>query len=178
MLFLRILGTIGMFIAVGLTLTAMIGMLNAKKTETLRIWANFAVKVDGLLPFSVIIIFLPALYLVMNAWDWNLAWINGPLAALIVISFMGPAINLRRLKLALKAANEEKSSTPSNHLMQIVRDRLLWTSCFTMSMIAVAIVFLMTVKPALIGTIIAFAAAILLGYIIPSIILKKVPSNI
>jgi len=62
-----------MFIAVGLTITAMIAMLYAKKTDTLRIWASLAVKVDGLLPFSVIIIFLPALYLVITAWSWHVA---------------------------------------------------------------------------------------------------------
>ena len=53
MLFLHIIGTVIMFIAVGLTIT---GMLYSKKTETLRVWASLAVKADGLLPFSVIII--------------------------------------------------------------------------------------------------------------------------
>ena len=33
MLFFHILGTVVMFVAVGITLTAMIGMLHAKKTE-------------------------------------------------------------------------------------------------------------------------------------------------
>ena len=71
MLFLHIIGTVVMFIAVGLTITAMIAMLHSKKTETLRIWAALAVKMDGLLPFSVILIFLPALYLVITTWGWQ-----------------------------------------------------------------------------------------------------------
>lgn len=114
-----------MFIAVGLTITAMVAMLYSKKTETLRVWAALAVKVDGLLPFSVIIIFLPALYLVITTWGWHAAWINLSLAALIVMTFMGPAINLRRLKNILKAADAETASTPSATLVKTVQDRLL-----------------------------------------------------
>ncbi|HWL23748.1 MAG TPA: hypothetical protein VNR38_08360 [Ureibacillus sp.] len=176
MLFLHIFGTILMFIAVGLTITAMIAMLYAKKTETLRIWASLAVKMDGLLPFSVIIIFLPALYLVITTWGWQVAWINFSLAALIVMTFMGPAINLRRLKAILMAANEESASTPSPNLIKKVQDRLLWISVITMTALAIGIVFLMTVKLALIGSLVTFAIAIAVGFISSTLILKRAAS--
>ena len=173
MLFLHIMGTVLMFIAVGLTITAMIAMLYSKKTETLRIWASLAVKMDGLLPFSVIIIFSPALYLVITTWGWHVAWINVSLAALIVMTFMGPSINLRRLKAILKAAQVETASTPSANLINIVQDRLLWISVITMTALAVAIVFLMTVKLEFIGSLVTFAIAILLGFITSTLILKS-----
>lgn len=173
MLFLHILGTILIFIAIGLTITAMIAMLYAKKTEALRIWASLAVKADGILPLSVIIIFLPALYLVITTWGWQQAWINASLTVLIVMSLMGPAINLRRLKAILQAANEETASVPSAKLVNTVRDRLLWTSVITMSAFAIAIVFLMTVKLALIGSLITFAIVIVVGLIASTVILKN-----
>lgn len=176
MLFLHIIGTVAMFIAVGLTITAMIGMLHSKKTETLRVWANLAVKVDGLLPFSVIIIFLPALYLVITTWGWHVAWINISLAALIVMTFMGPAINLRRLKAILKAVETETASTPSTNLVKTVQDRLLWISVITMTALAIAIVFLMTVKLAFIGSLVTFVIAIVLGLIVSALILKTAPA--
>lgn len=176
MLFLHIIGTVIMFIAVGLTITGMIRMLHSKKTETLRVWASLAVKADGLLPFSVIIIFFPALYLVITAWGWQVAWINLSLAALIVMLFMGPSINLRRLKAILKATDAETASTPSASLVKTVQNRLLWTSVITMTTLAIAIVFLMTVKLALIGSLVTFAIAIVLGYITSTLILKSAPT--
>lgn len=176
MLFLHIIGTVVMFIAVGLTITAMIGMLHSKKTETLRVWASLAVKADGLLPFSVIIIFFPALYLVITAWGWHVAWINLSLAALIIMLFMGPSINLRRLKAILKAVDAETTNTPSANLVNTVQDRLLWISVITMTAIAIAIVFLMTVKLAFIGSLVTFAIAVVLGYITSIFILKSAPT--
>lgn len=86
---------------------------------------------------------------------------------------MGPAINLRRLKAILQAANEETASVPSAKLVNTVRDRLLWTSVITMSAFAIAIVFLMTVKLALIGSLITFAIVIVVGLIASTVILKN-----
>lgn len=177
MLFLHIMGTVIMFIAVGLTITGMIGMLYSKKTETLRIWASLAVNVDGLLPFSVILILLPALYLVITAWGWHVAWINLSLGALIVMLFMGPSINLRRLKRILRVANAETAITPSTNLINTVQDRLLWISAITMTALTVAIVFLMTVKPGFTESLVTFTIAIVLGYITSILILKSASIN-
>ncbi|MDI7744147.1 hypothetical protein QMK38_19230 [Lysinibacillus fusiformis] len=44
-----------MFAAVGITLAGMIGMLFAKETNTLRIWAKVTVKMDEFLPFRLAI---------------------------------------------------------------------------------------------------------------------------
>ncbi|PLT29569.1 DUF2269 family protein [Peribacillus deserti] len=172
LLFFHILGTVIMFAAVSITLTAMIAMLHAKKTETLRDWSSLAVKMDGLLPFSVILILLPGLYLVFSTWGWRVPWINISLAVLMVMTFMGPAINLRRLKMILTAAKEETQSVPSSRLWEKVQDRTLWNSVIIMTMLAIAILFLMTVKPALIGSLITLGAAITIGFIVTHLVLK------
>lgn len=174
MLFLHILGVIILFVAVGLTIISMIGMLNSKKTETIRIWATLAVKVDGLLPLSVIVIFFPALYLVINSWGWDVAWINLSLATLAIMLIMGPSINLRRLKQIKLAADAETSITPSTLLINTVQDRLLWISVFTMTALGLSIVFIMTVKLAFVGSLLSLATAIILGYLVSIFVLKRV----
>ena len=173
MLFLHILGTLMMFVAVGITLTAMIAMLHAKKTETLRDWSSLAVKMDGLLPASVILVILPALYLVFSTWGWQVAWINLSLATLVVMSFMGPAINLRRLKGILTTANAETELIPSSNLLKKVQDRTLWNSVIIMTMLGISIVFLMTVKLALVGSLISLGISIVLGFIVSTYVLKS-----
>lgn len=162
-----------MFVAVGITLLSMVSMLHSKTTENLRNWAALAVKLDGLLPFSVILIIVPGLYLVFSSWGWKNAWIDFSLALLILMTFMGPIINLRRLKTILHAAKAEKSSVPTNSLLEKVRDRVLWNSVLVMTMLAFAIVFLMTVKVAMTGSIITIVVAVILGFVAANIILSK-----
>ncbi|MCM3567636.1 DUF2269 family protein [Neobacillus mesonae] len=177
-LFVHILGAMVMFAAVGITLTAMISMLYSVKTEGVRNWSALAVKLDGLLPFSVILILLPGLYLVFTSWGWGNSWVELSLALLIIMTIMGPVINLRRLKAILQAASEETNELPSAVLLQKVRDRGLWISVSTMTMLTLAILFLMTVKLGMIGSIVTVVLAIILGPAIASILIGKASAKI
>lgn len=177
-LFLHIIGVVVMFVAVGITLLAMISMLHSKTTDTLRNWAALAVKLDALLPFSVILILVPGLYLVFSSWGFGNAWIDLSLALLIIMTFMGPAINLRRLKAILHAANAEKNQSPSTILLEKVRDRILWNSVVIMTLLAFAIVFMMTVKVSMVGSIISVFVAIVLGFIAVKMLLSRGSTNI
>jgi hypothetical protein len=173
-LFLHIFGAIIMFVAVGITLLAMISMLHSRKTEELRNWSALAVKLDGLLPFSVILILVPGLYLVFSTWGWGNSWVDFSLGTLIIMTFMGPIINLSRLKAILNAANAETNDIPSAFLLKKVNDRVLWNSVLIMTMLAVAIVFLMTLKLTMDGSIITLVAAIVIGFIVANILLSRV----
>lgn len=177
-LFIHILGAIIMFVAVGITLLAMISMLYSTTTEDLRKWSALAVKLDGLLPFSVILILLPGLYLVFTSWGWGNAWIDLSLATLIIMTFMGPIINLRRLKSIQKAVNEETNVVPSSVTLDKVRDRTLWRSISIMTMLALAILFLMTVKLPLRESIITLVVAIIIGLDAAKILLIRVSKKV
>ncbi|MDQ6598437.1 hypothetical protein E2K98_14960 [Bacillus salipaludis] len=177
-LFLHILGAVIMFAAVGITLTAMIAMLHSTKTDYIRIWSALAVKLDGLLPFSVILILLLGLYLVISTWGWGKPWVDFSLAALIIMTFMGPIINLRRLKAVLSAAITETNEVPSSGLIEKVRDRVLWNSVLIMTMLTLAILFLMAMKIALLGSIITLVVAIILGFIVSKIVLSRASTKI
>ena len=152
-------------------------MLNSKTTDTLRIWAALAVKLDGLLPFSVILILVPGLYLVFSSWGWGNPWIDLSLTLLIVMTFMGPIINLHRLKAILNAAIAEENAAPSAGLLEKVQDRVLWNSVLIMTMLTLAIVFLMTVKLAWVGSILTIAVAIVLGFILANILIGRALST-
>jgi hypothetical protein len=163
-----------MFVAVGITLLSMISMLHSVKTDGIRTWSALAVKLDGLLPFSVILILLPGLYLAISTWGWGNGWVDFSLAALIIMTLMGPIINLRRLKAILNAALAEKNEEPSAELLEKVRNPVLWNSVLIMTMLTVAILFLMTLKLAILGSCLTFAAAIIIGVILAKILLNKV----
>jgi hypothetical protein len=172
-LFLHILGVMVMFAAVGITLTGMIGMVFAKETKILKVWSKVTVKMDEFLPFSVILILAPGLYLVISSWGWKVPWVNISLAALILMSLAGPIINLRRFKEILVTVNAETGDIPSAKLVEKVRDRVLWNTVSIMTMEVLGIIYLMTVKPGILGSLVTLVIGILLGLIISNIFLSK-----
>ncbi|TWT05421.1 DUF2269 family protein [Planococcus sp. CPCC 101016] len=172
-LFLHILGAVIMFMAIAILALSMLSMLSSKDTENVKRWSGLAVKTDVLFPMSTLLIVVPALYLVFSTWGWGTAWINVSLAALLGASFLGPVINLRRLKGILAAAEAETDAMPSIGLMNKVRDRVLWNSVSVMAMLAVGILFLMAVKLALFGSLITMALAVAIGFGLAQFVLGK-----
>jgi uncharacterized membrane protein len=172
-LFLHILGAVIMFMAIAILALSMISMLHSKDTENVKRWSGLAVKTDALFPLSTLLILAPALYLVFSAWGWETAWINVSLAALLGNSFLGPVINLRRLKGILAAAEAETDAVLSTALLNKVRDPVLWNSVSIMSMLIIGILFLMAVKLALWGSLITMAIAIITGLALAHFMLAK-----
>lgn len=172
MLFLHILGVLFMFAAVGVTLTGMFGMLHSKDNKTLKIWAALSVKMDEFIPFSVILILLPGLYLVFSTWGWDIAWVNISLGALLLMSLAGPIINLRRFKSILLTVNAESGETPSPNLLSKVRDQFLWNSISIMTMEVLGIIYLMTIKPPLIESLITIVICFVLGIVCSKLVLR------
>lgn len=177
MLFFHIFGTLLMFMGVAIALTALLSILYAKDTQSIRTWAKVAVKSDGLIPISVIFILFPGLYLVFSTWGWGTGWIDLCLATLIAMTIMGPVINLPRLKAILEAANNETNSAPSTALLQTIHNRTLWNSFMIMTMLGFGIVFLMTMKLAMVGSLFTLLVTVVLGYILSTIILGKASNN-
>jgi len=177
MLFFHIFGTLLMFMGVAIALTALLSILYAKDTQSIRTWAKVAVKSDGLIPISVIFILFPGLYLVFTTWGWGTGWIDLCLATLIAMTIMGPVINLPRLKAILEAANNETSNSPSTTLLQTIHNRTLWNSFMIMTMLGFGIVFLMTMKLAMIGSLVTLLITVIIGYILANITLGKATSN-
>ncbi|MFD1863028.1 DUF2269 family protein [Planococcus chinensis] len=172
-LFLHILGAVIMFMAIAVLALSMLSMLHSKDTEDVKRWSGIAVKIDALFPLSTLLILVPALYLVFSEWGWGASWINVSLVALLGNSFLGPVINLRRLKGILAAAEAETDTVPSSGLMNKVRDRVLWNSVSIMTMLIVGILFLMAVKLALVGSLITMALAVAAGFALSNFILAK-----
>lgn len=172
LLFVHVFGALLMFVGIGLTVTAMISMLRSATGSQLREWSKLAVKADGLIPLSVLLIVVPGLYMTFTSWGWHHAWLNVSLVTLLAMTVMGPTINLRRLKAIQATANAAPAGALSESAIEKVRNTVLWTSVSIMTLLAVAIVFLMTVKPGLAGSLGTLTLA-LLGPLCSSALLKQ-----
>lgn len=173
-LFLHVMATIAMFAVIGIITTNVALMRLAQTREQLRERSTVAFGADKLMSVILILVLVPAIYMVFAFWGWTTAWINTALIALVLASPLGPAINTRHLEALAKAAEEAPPGPLPPALLTQRDDYVLWTSCCTFTGILIGIVFLMIVKPGQIGSLITIIVTLALGLIM-GVIPGKIP---
>jgi len=165
-LFVHVIAVIAMFTVIGTVMGNIVLMRRAQTVEQLREKSLVASAADKLMPGILILLLVPAIYMVFTSWGWTTPWIDTALIALVLASPLGPAINDRRLKALAQATAEAPAGPLSASLLKQRDDRVLWASCCIFAAILIGIVFLMTVKPDLIGSIATVVVAFALGCIL------------
>jgi hypothetical protein len=159
-LFLHIVGTLGLFIALGLEWTSLLYLRRASMIEPAREWLNAFSSLRRVTLTSLGIILLSGFYMMHTTWG-GVAWISIALAAMILIGALG-AFNLRRMA-AIERAAAAESGALSSAFRQRLYNPLLWTTIQIRVAIVLGIVFLMTVKPGLEGALWTIGVAVILG---------------
>lgn len=160
-LFLHIVGALGLFVALGLEWVGMVYLGRASTAEQAREWLGVRGWVIRLGPASMALILLSGFYLMATSWGLK-GWIVVALASLVLIAILGATLTGLRLGPIERAAAAERGQM-SPALRQRLGDPLLWTSITTRTAIALGIVFLMTIKPDLVGSSITIGIAVVLG---------------
>lgn len=160
-LFLHIVGALGLFIAIGLEWTSLWYLRRAMTTEQAREWLNVFGLIRWIGAVSLVAILIPGFYMTATVWG-GVAWIGLSLAALILIAVLGAVLTGRRMAAIGPAVAREKGPV-SPALHQRLHDPLLWASIQTRAAIALAIVFLMTVKPGLGASLLTIGVAVIIG---------------
>jgi hypothetical protein len=161
-LFVHILGALGLFMALGLEWAGLRQLRRAATAEQARAWLSAVAVLPRLYAPAATAILLSGLYMIATAWSWTVGWPGVALAALVLLAALGAALTGRRMA-AIGRAVAAESGPVSPALRQRLHDPVLWTSVQTRLAIAVGIVFLMTIKPALGGALLAIGVAALLG---------------
>src|SRR6266498_2063296 len=149
-LFLHIVGALGLFVALGLEWTSMLLLRRATTTEQARERMRIASSVRGVTGASLATLLVSGLYLTATAWG-GVAWIGVALGAMVLMAVLGAALSGPRM-----AETGPLARLP---------DPLLWVSIQIRLAVALGIVFLMTFKPNLTGSLLAIALAAVLGLI-------------
>jgi len=165
-LFFHILGALALFAAVGVIAVGMLLMRQARTVEQLRERAGMATSADRLLPISVVLILLPALYMLIVAWGWSVAWLDTALVSFVVILILGPVFIGRRIEVIRRAAETTSDGAIPAPLHAQRNDPVLWAAMSIFTTLAIGIAFLMAVKPDLLGSLITVAVALLLGVLV------------
>lgn len=162
-LFLHIVGALGMFAAFALEVISLARLRRASTSERAREWLGVYSGVQRLGPASLVLVLLSGLYMVATSWGW-VGWIIAALLGLVLIAVVGAILTgLRMAPIGRGVAAESGPLSPA--LLQRVGDPLLWTSVQIRMAIALGIVFLMTAKLDLTGSLVTLGIAVLVGLV-------------
>ena len=153
----HILAAIGLFTGAGVAFVAMLRMRSAANVQLLREGALIASTSARGLPATIVFLFLPGVYMVIDRWGWDTPWMLVALALYLIMLPLALSFNLPRLLAIHRAARGAPDGPVPPDLARRVHDPRLWTSVQTMTALDLSIVVLMVTKPAL-GASITIAA--------------------
>jgi len=164
-LFINIMGVICLMGGHTLLHVGLERMRRAHTVEQVREWTAILAKLDRFMPPFTLAVVLPGLYMAFTNWGWVTAWIDVSLAVFVVMMILGPLLLGRRFAALHKAVLASPSGAIQEALASQIRDRTLWTIEHTFTSLLLAILFLMTVKPNLLGTVIVVSIGLIVGFL-------------
>lgn len=162
-LFLHIVGALGLFVALGLEWAGLLNLRRAATIEQAREWFKLFTSLRRLNALIWLAILIPGFYMAATVWR-GAAWISIALAAVVLLAVLGAALGRRQMGSIGQALSME-SGPLSTSLRQQVGSPLLWFSLWIRTAISLGIVFLMSVKPGLLGALVSMGVAVFLGWI-------------
>lgn len=164
-LFLHVSGAIGYFISMSIWLFGLSIMRRAQHVEQVRTIGNLIALSGPISGISLLLILVTGLYLAASAWGFRTGWIDVALISLILMAPLGAALIEPRRRALDRLAKEAPDGPIPETLEQRTHDPVLGIAIQTVITLLLGIVFLMTTKPALIGSIIVMAVALVLGLV-------------
>jgi hypothetical protein len=162
-LFLHILGAFGLVAALTLEAIGLRGLRRAVRTEDALMWLAISRGlVLRLAPASLGLILVTGLYMTATTWGPK-GWILVALASLVllaVVGALGTGIRMARIGSAVGGAS---AGPLSDDLRRALRDPILLTSLRTRLAIVLGVVFLMTVKPSSLASVVVIILAAAIG---------------
>jgi hypothetical protein len=161
-LFIHIVGVLGLFTCITLELASLFGLHRAQLLEEVRAWTGLHQVIVWMFPLAALLTLGAGLFLALDAWGWKIPWIDVAFFAFITMGLLG-RLNASRNHQLLRAMGEALSGPVPAELLPHLNDAVLWSSTLLLTTISLGVVFLMTVKPDLLGSLITLAISILLG---------------
>jgi hypothetical protein len=162
-LFLHIVGALGMFVALGLEWTGLWQMRSATTSDQIRPWMRLLRSTRGVGMASMLTILISGFYMMVKAWGAT-AWIAMSLGVIILGVVLTLALTGPRMAAIGRALATEKGAV-SHSLRILVNHPALWISIQTRVAAALGIVFLKVVKPDLGGSLLVMGVVIVLGLV-------------
>lgn len=163
-LFVHVIGAIGYFLGMGILLFILLGLRRAQRVEHVRALIHLNALSAPVSAASAVLLLVTGLYLALVAWSLLTSWILVALVSLLlVVPTSAALIAPRRSAIVKQLAREAPGGELSRALERHLDDPVLATVCTTVAALLLGLVFLMTTKPNLVGSLIVMVVALLLG---------------
>jgi predicted integral membrane protein DUF2269 len=162
-LFLHIIGALGLFMAIGLEWMSMLGMRRARLTVQVQEWAGVHAILGRVFSISAALILVSGLYLVHEAWGKGTAWTSLALIVLILLGAAGGAVIVPKLRAIHTAAEAAPAGAVPESLRLLILDPILWTTVQVSGTLAIGVVYLMTIRPEMLGSLLTVVVAAVIG---------------
>ncbi len=160
-LFLHVVGALGLFIALGLQWTSLRQIQGATTSEQIRESMRMYKGVGRFGMASMLMVLVFGIYMAVVAWR-GAAWTAVALGSVVLIIIIMNVLSRPRIAAIERTLTTEKGPlSPALH--NLANDSRLWISMETRIAIALGIIFLMTAKPNMVGSLLTIGVAIVLG---------------
>ena len=164
-LFFHVSGAIGYFISSGVWLLGLSILWRAQRVEQVRTIASLIAQSGPVSGISLLLLLVTGLYMMANAWNFTAGWIDVALISLVLIALCGAALIEPRRRAFNRLAQETPDGPIPETLERLIHDPVLRTAVQTLAILLLGIVFLMTTKPSLIGSLVVMAVTLALGLV-------------
>jgi hypothetical protein len=166
-LFLHILGALGFFIAIAILYTSVLGVRRAQTVQQIKLWTGAAAPAIRLLfPIASLVILVAGLYMVVTVWGEKAQWAGVALIAFLLLAIASALLQGRRITMLGRQVADQPDNTPViGALWTQAHDPVTWVGVNTAAAFATGIVYLMTLKPDALGSVIALLIALVVGLV-------------
>jgi len=160
-LYVHIVGVLGLFVALGLEWTGLRQIRSAIVPEQVRAWMGVLKSTRGVSFASMLTTVITGTYMILA--DTGLVpWIYISILALLLVILLSVVLTGPRM-VAIGQAMVMGKGTLSSNFRILTNHPLLWISIQTRIAIVLGIVFLKIAKPELAGSLLTIGVAIILG---------------
>ena len=163
MLFAHIVGVLILFMSIGIQLAIVFGLRRAQTAEQARVWLRAAPVVARMFPLATLLILVAGISMVLTAWSILTAWVDVAFVAVLLLAMLGPVVTGARFKAVHQAAVSAPGGAPATGAGHPFDDPVLRGAALTMAAVTFGIVYLMVIKPDLLGSLVTMAVALALG---------------
>jgi hypothetical protein len=170
---------LALFVGVGAAAVLLACLIQLRGAQTLADavpWGMVAGKTTRAFPVAILGLFGTGAYMTSDVWTWSTRWIDVSIAGLVLITLQGPLVAERTAKKLERALHENGPGPLGKHARRMARHPGLWVAELTNVGMVLGVVWAMTQKPGLGGSIAAVVGGYLVGVAI-ALPLTRLPAE-
>lgn len=168
--FVHIVGALGMFVVLGIEWLSLRSLRQAASTTQIREWTRITSGFQRLGGISMVAILISGFYMMAVA-RIGAAWLIVAFGSLILMGVSAGIVTGRRMTALQRSLQETEAISPLTG--RLLHQPLLWVVLQIRVAVTLGVVFLMTAKPDLAGSLLTMGLAAILGLISAQLSLRR-----